>query len=443
MEKTFIEAIAKAEKSVVAIARAREDTGASKLTDPNFIPNEFGTGVVVDRQGLILTNLHVLGDPKRNEYAVWLSRRPYRATVKATDPWSDLAVLSIEADKLTPIEFGDADDLRKGQIVITLGNPYAIARDGEVSAGWGMISNLSRKAPPLPDSTRPSGKKETMHHYGTLIQTDARLHLGTSGGALLNLKGQMIGLTTSLAARAGYEKSVGYAIPVDSTFKRAIETLKQGREVEYGLLGVVPGTGSSDISYHDRRLGRHGVRVTDVFNGTPAKRAGVEREDIITHVDGRPVFDSDSLILEVGRLPVMKNVRLTIRRGSERSVRVMQPVVELSKKAPVAERPAVVTNGIRTWRGMRVDYATAMPGFQRRSYVGEIDPAGCVAVVAVEPDSPAFQAGCCRGVFVSHVAGRRVSNPDEFHAAVSKKTDPVSLRVSTQTGSYVTQTVKP
>ncbi len=154
--------------------------------DPEFIPNEYATGVVVDRGGLILTAYHVL-DENSDYYVTTVDRRVYRGEIWAADPRSDLAVLSIEATDLTPMKFGDAEKLKKGQIVISLGNPYAIARDGQASASWGIISNLSRKGPSIPDMNRASGKR-TLHQYGTLIQTDAKLNLGTSGGALLNLR---------------------------------------------------------------------------------------------------------------------------------------------------------------------------------------------------------------------------------------------------------------
>ena len=148
-------------------------------------------------------------------------------------------MLAIDAADLPPIAFGNADELKKGQIVISLGNPYAIARDGQPSAAWGIVANLQRKAPATPSEADPTGRP-TLHHYGTLIQTDAKLNLGTSGGPLLNLKGEMVGLSVALAAAAGYEAAGGYAIPVDATFRRAVETLKRGREVEYGFLGIQP-----------------------------------------------------------------------------------------------------------------------------------------------------------------------------------------------------------
>ena len=441
MERTLVDVIARCERSVVAIARARKNVGAEKLTDPTFIPNEFGTGVIVDRRGLVLTNLHVLGDPEDNHYAVWLKRRPFRATVKATDPWSDLAVLEIEGDGLTPITFGKADDLRKGQIVIALGNPYGIARDGEVSASWGIVSNLLRKAPSQPDPNRSSGRRPTVHHYGTLIQADVRLHLGTSGGALVNLHGEMVGMTTSLAARAGYEKSIGYAIPVSEAFRRAVDTLKQGREVEYGLLGVVPGTGSRDVGYDQRRAGKFGVKVYQVFAGTPAAESRLRDNDVITHIKDLPVYDSDDLIRRIGSLPVGEQVKLTVVRPSFPTTRTLFSTVTLAKKAPDADRIPLVTSGVTWWRGLRVDHATAIPGFASRQYIGQLDPDGCVAVVDVQRGSPAFEAGLTRGTFVSHVSGRRVSTPDDFRNAVADADGDVELHVSTDKGGYQVHTV--
>ncbi|HTU27464.1 MAG TPA: trypsin-like peptidase domain-containing protein, partial [Pirellulales bacterium] len=316
MESVLTSAIANAEKSVVAIARVRkvdrddivsplelraDGFGRFQITqdhlpgDPEFIPNEYASGVVIDRRGLILTNFHVLGE-ESNLYVTTVDHRIFPAKIWAADSRSDLAVLAVEATDLVPIQFGDASNLKKGQFVVVLGNPYAIARDGQASASWGIIANLERKAPPQTDEPPASGRN-TLHQYGTLIQTDARLNLGTSGGALLNLKGEMIGLTTSQAAIAGYEQAAGYAVPLDDTFRRVVETLKQGREVEYGFLGVAP----RNLREADLAAGRHGVLVHSVVEGTPAKRYGLEVGDIITQVDDQPIFDADGLVLQVGK----------------------------------------------------------------------------------------------------------------------------------------------
>src|SRR5262249_18786288 len=153
---------------------------------------------------------------------IWSRRKAYDAKVKAADPRSDLALLEIaegsERGEFVPVRWGSSAKLRRGHFVITLGNPYAIARDGEVCAGLGIVSNLARKAAPVSGESNPRASKPTLHHFGTLVQTDAKLPLGTSGGALLNLDGEMVGLTTAMAAGAGYDQAAGYAIPVDEAF---------------------------------------------------------------------------------------------------------------------------------------------------------------------------------------------------------------------------------
>ncbi len=137
-------------------------------------------------------------------------------------------MLEIDAKDLKPIVLGDASTLKKGQIAIALGNPYAIARDGQASASWGIIANIARKAAPLTSEDGTRKQKDKLYHFGTLIQTDAKLNLGTSGGALVNLKGEMIGLTTSMAAISGYEQAAGYAIAVDDVFRQALRVASGG-----------------------------------------------------------------------------------------------------------------------------------------------------------------------------------------------------------------------
>lgn len=440
LEDVLVETIARNERSVVSIARVKREpedapirpgefpnpfnTGrqpsadfAEDPTSPDFIPHEYGTGVAIDAAGLILTNAHVLG--RRNagepdeEDEIWVTtvdRRPYRAEIVAADGRSDLAVLRIQATDLTPIAFGDASTLRKGQIVISLGNPYAIARDGQVSAAWGMISNLARKAGPLQTSTESPGveQKPTLHHYGNLIQTDARLNLGTSGGPLLNLRGEMIGLTTSQAALEGYEQSAGYAIPVNDVFLRAVEALREGRELEYGFLGVGP----SNLGSLEIQRGGLGMRIANVIPGAPADLSHLENNDVVIAVNGREIYDQDGLMLEIGRLPVDTPVSLTVQRGG----RIETVDVKLAKSPPRGLR--IVTRPSPTWRGMRVDYSSVLAELVARHERTSIE-AG-VAVVEVEPQSAAWQAGLRSNMVITDVGTTRVQTPGEFHAAIAE-----------------------
>src|SRR5262249_12990240 len=154
-------------------------------------------------------------------------------------PRSDLAVLRLLDKKLRPLpklKIGDGGNARKGKFVVSLANPFAAGfRDGSPSASWGIISNIQRRAPGNPEEET---QKIPLHLHPILLQTDARLNLGCSGGALLNLRGELIGLTTSRAAINGSEMAGGFAIPLDTNVQRIIARLQEGMEVEYGFLGV-------------------------------------------------------------------------------------------------------------------------------------------------------------------------------------------------------------
>jgi len=438
LENTLTAAIARADKSIVAIARVRKERPGETFglelrpdpfgrriapaaspgpTDPDFVPNDYATGVIIDRQGLILTAYHVLR-PESEYYVTTQERRLYRATVKGADPRSDLAVLTIEAGGLAPVVFGDAGQLKKGQIVIALGNPYAIGHDGQASASWGIVSNLARKAPPIPDDGDPSAAR-TLHQFGTLIQTDAKLNLGTSGGALVNLRGEMVGLTVTLAATVGYEQSAGYAIPIDATFRRVIDTLKEGREVEYGFLGIRP----VNLSAAELLAGKQGVKVQSVVPGTPAYRYGLQTDDVITAVQGTPISGTDALMLELGRMPADSTARFDVLRNQ----RPLQVEVLLAKY-PVAGKK-VVTKPAPSWRGMRVDFTTAVSNLEvavaPTNFFGE-----GVIVTDVEEGKPAWLSGIRPGMRISQVDATPVSTPKQFRAAVADKTGPVQLRLA-------------
>jgi len=451
-QQVIVDAIASSDRSVVSIARvakvaegdtARADTQPNMIpfaavlnaglnqppdpTNPEFVPSAFATGVVLDRRGLVLTNHHVLALQEPSDfYITTAARKVFKATVKAADPFNDLAILEVTeavGDKdFTPIKLGDASTLRKGQIVIALGNPYAIARDGQASASWGIVANLQRKAKSTPDYDPEQGnfeRKDTLHHFGTIIQTDAKLNLGTSGGALVNLKGEMIGLTTSLAAVAGYEQPAGYAIPVDDTFRRVVDKLKQGREVAYGFLGVGPSATRQTTN------GVPGVPVGNVVTGMPADRAGIRINDVITQIDDHPIADFDELMLEIGRLPAAAVTQVVVNRDGL----TLQRDVTLVKRA--VPGTTVITAPEPAWRGLRVDYPTALPEVLRRAQrTGErLD--GCVAARDVERDSPAWKAGLRRGALITHVGANAVETPEEFQHQVAKERQAVTLRLGT------------
>lgn len=459
LERTLVETIREAEPSVVSIARIRGARAARPQepanpfggereprldrfdpASPEFIPNEFGSGIIIAPQHdpderLILTNYHVVrGGPidgaaeaeaPQRLYVRFADRRGCNASIFAADPRSDLAVLKLETDgtdvrlsdlKRARIATGDA--FRKGQLVVALGNPYALARDGSASASWGMISNISRRPAPVElPSESEAQKKTTIHHHGTLLQIDTRLNLGTSGGAVLNLGGEVIGVTTALAALDGYEKSVGYAIPFDSAVRRIVEDLCRGYEVEYGLLGVQPG--AADPALLQRMRERTGLRqpsaagIQSVPRNSPADRAGIRRGDLVLAVNGREIYSAQDLMRDVGQLPPGETADLKVWRPT--TGETMKLAVELGKW-PVHDDEGIIATTSRypAWRGIAVDYPTA-----RFKY---LDPFhsyfDAVLVARVTQHAPAASAGLQEGDFISRVNRTPVTTPAEFHEAV-------------------------
>ena len=472
LEQVFTQAIEQAEPSVVSIARIKEapprsvflerqdfpmiggNAARDNESDPEnseFIPNDFGAGVIVGvdgagepgpRKGYILTNYHVVkGGPVAGReqpgdlklYVRLADRRGYYARIHGADPRSDLAVLVIDEAELKPIKFADpGKGFKKGQLVLALGNPYAIARDGSASVSWGMISNIGRQpeltAPRTPDS--PS-KEETIHHLGTLLQVDTRLNLGTSGGALVNMRGELIGITTSLAALAGYEKSVGFAVPMDVAMMRIINTLRQGLEVEYGFLGVqlIPETARATDRRLLRRAGQAGGTQVMTLPNSPAQQGGVQSGDIVLAVNEAPILSRRDLTREVGKLAPGEKARIRLWRASDDAVLNLE--VRLGKW-PVVNDEAIIAVRRRhdPWQGLVVDYATAR---QKWGDLSSPDPIyltellGAVLVLESLPQSRGALAEIEAGTFITRVNGRKVHTPDEFYQAVRQAKGTVSL----------------
>ncbi len=449
LQAAFADAIERAEPSLVSVARLRLPDGRiahslpdplmnrrfaiqlqqepihrswTDSDDPNWMPQDYGSGVVIDSAGFILTNHHVV-DGAEKVRVVLHTGKVLEADIWAADPRSDLAVVRVEAKGLRAIRLGDASKVKKGHIVLALGNPLAMARDGRSSASWGIIANIARRFPPPPVS--PTGEPEelTLHHNGTLFQTDARLNYGASGGALLNLDGEMIGLVTALAAVRGYDQGAGYAIPMDEMTRRILGVLRDGREVEYGFLGIRPvDYRATDADAETTGMPKEGARIEQVFAGSPAYQSGLQPNDVIISIDGAPVRNREELVLTVGTRFAGSTVPFILNRDGKRTT-----VPVTLGKYPVGGR-IYAENRPKPWRGVRVDYVTVLMtnSINAQTRLSEV-PDGGVLVTHVESESPAARAQLEANTIITHVGSTRVRNPIEFQQAVLRLKGTVEL----------------
>ncbi|MDX2039353.1 MAG: trypsin-like peptidase domain-containing protein [Isosphaeraceae bacterium] len=428
IESVMIDAIAKAEASVVAIdrtlgensertlaVRGRNPAGAGprgfidphlppgmidlRLTDPRdtAISFDYGSGVVIGERGEILTAFSVVQGASRLRVKS-PNRRSFEAEVVAADPRSDLAViapregLSPAELGLKPIRMGDATKLRKGSLLIALGNPYNAARDGKASASWGILSNFARKIEPFPSEPQ-------LRHYPTLLQLDTKLNLGMSGGAVVDIRGELVGLTTTAANAGGFDSQAGYAIPLDRLGLRIVRTLLEGREAEYGFLGIqLSPDGSS--------------RVAGSSPNSPAALGGLVVNDEIVTIDGIPVDDGASLVAAVNSFEPGKAIEVGLRRNE----------APLTKSVILAKFPVrgevIATNRPPSWRGIHVDYLSILPNAEFGGVLFDMMKYGGVAVREVDPGSPAADAGLQPGQVITMVSGKRLDSPQRFREFV-------------------------
>lgn len=437
LETAVVEAIERARPSVVAITRIRSADGVTRAVRgvppepdeelmerpggiglgipevrpgfpneaaPEFfaLPGESGSGVVVGAKGEILTAYHLVRGARR--LRVRAAGAEFDAEILAADPRTDLAVIvprpgSSMPAPLAPLPVGDASRLRPGSFVLTLGNPYNAARDGKATASFGIVANVARRIEP-PRGDNPN-VRQFFQFQPTLLQLDSRLNLGMSGGAVVNLKGELVGITSSEASASGFDAAAGYAIPLDSRGRRAVEALMKGEEVEYGFIGISLGPGANVVG--------------QVRPGTLAAKAELSTGDRILAVGERELGDEESALpLALAEVPAGATVTLRVLHQG----RVVERTVVMSKY-PVAGE-VIATTRPEPWRGARVDFSSVLASTaQNTNETLELMTRGGIGVIEVAPGSSAEAAGLVRGDVIAAVEGKPVSTPAEFRAAVA------------------------
>src|SRR5213596_82586 len=236
-----------------------------------------GSGVVITSDGFALTSAHVVAGGDRVR-ATFTDGREFEAEIVGTDPLSDLAVLRAHGDGLAPAELGDAGRLRVGQLVVAIGNPHGFG--GSVTAG--VVSALGRSLP-----VGPRGAQRLVEN---VVQTDAALNPGNSGGALADGDGRVVGINTAVA---GF--GLGLAVPINDTTRRIVHALMTDGAVRRAYLGIAGGSRPLPPRVAQRTGRRTGVEVIEVVPGSPADRAGIRPEDLLLELDGTPLAGVDDL----------------------------------------------------------------------------------------------------------------------------------------------------
>ena len=266
----------------------------------DFKQRSLGSGFLIDNDGFIVTNNHVIEDADQIK-VILADDREFDAEVVGRDPNTDLALIRIDAAKnLNPLEFGDSDDLKVGTWVVAVGSPFGL----EQTVTAGIVSAKGRIIGSGP--------------YDDFIQTDASINPGNSGGPLLNMNGQVVGINTAIIASG---QGIGFAIPVNMA-KGIIAQLKDKGEVTRGWLGVGIQDLTSELAEYYGLKTDKGVLVTQVFEGDPADKAGIQVNDIILSVDGQNVSTGRELSSMIANTPVGHQTKIElIREDQKKTVR--------------------------------------------------------------------------------------------------------------------------
>jgi serine protease Do len=350
--------------------------------------NGVGSGFIIDRNGTILTNYHVVGDAEK--ISVTLSDgQKYDAKVIGKDQKTDIAVIKIDVGRDLPsVTLGDSDRLEVGEWVMAIGNPFGL--DHTVTSG--IVSAKGRQIGAGP--------------YDNFIQTDASINPGNSGGPLLNLRGEVVGINTAIFSQSGGNIGIGFAIPTNSV-KDLLPQLKDKGRVVRGYLGTTVQKITPEIadSLGLKQVG--GALVADVVKGGPAEKAGIKTGDIIVEFDRKDIKDSSDLPAAVARVAPGTTVQLKVMREGKQ---VLLPIIvgELKDKE-------VVASSQENDLGLTVQPVT--PDIAQS--LG-LDRAEGLVVASVTPGSAADEAGLRSGDVITQINRRPVKNLTEYNREISR-----------------------
>jgi serine protease Do len=404
--------------STMRVIKSRDEAPFDLFDDPFFrrffgdqfphpnVPKEhkeqsLGSGVIVSEDGYIVTNNHVI--EKAQEIKVLLSnKKDYNAKLIGADPKTDIAVIKIDGKGLTALPWGDSNKLKVGEIVFAIGNPFGLNQ----TVTMGMISAVGRANVGIAD-------------YEDFIQTDAAINPGNSGGALINARGELIGINTAILSRTGGYQGIGFAVP--STMARQVmDSLVKYKKVVRGWLGVSIQEVTSDLAEEFGVKDLKGALVSGIIKGSPAEKAAIKQGDVILQYNGKVVEDTGHLRNMVSQTPIGTKVHVKLLR-QKKEVEVDVVIAELPKK--MAEAPSRNTEESEE----NQEESTALTGLIVRELTPDLaarlgidENENGVVVVKVDTDSKLFEAGIRPGDIVLQINQKNIATIEDYKKAASK-----------------------
>ncbi|MDF1590272.1 MAG: DegQ family serine endoprotease [Desulfobacterales bacterium] len=354
-----------------------------------FKQRSLGSGFIIDKAGLIVTNNHVIENADKIKVKL-KSGDEFDAEIIGRDPNTDLALIKIDAKKELPVvKIGDSDSLRVGQWMVAIGSPFGF----EQTVTTGIVSAKGRVIGSGP--------------YDDFIQTDASINPGNSGGPLINLQGEVVGINTAIIASG---QGIGFAIPINMA-KGIVDQLKSSGEVTRGWLGVAIQPLSSELSaYYGIKDGK-GVLVTEVFTGDPAEQAGIRPQDVILEINGKKIEDSRDLTRTIANKAVGETVAIKLmREGKEQQVKV-----KLSKREDSKIAGRMQQNPSGDELGVQVAEITTEMMQQYNLPKGE-----GVIVVEIDSQGKGAEAGVQVGDIVAEINYKKINTVKNYNEALRK-----------------------
>ncbi len=355
----------------------------------NRVQRSLGSGVIVSKDGYIVTNNHVIENAEEITVTIGNDTKEYNAKLIGRDSDSDLAVIKIDETNLEPMKLGDSSSLEVGDLIFAMGNPFGIGS----TVTQGIISALNKN-------------KVGINRYENYIQTDASINPGNSGGALVDSRGALIGINTAIISKSGGNNGIGFAIPVNMV-KDVVEKLVADGKVTRGYLGVA----ISDLDKSLEKVYNHkkGALVLEVSPGTPAEKYGIKRGDLIYAINGKKITDRTSLQNIVASFKPKQKVTISIERDRK----------NIKREIVLGNRDSLVkirSNDSKVLGGLKL---SAIDMNVRKRYRLPLEAKG-ILITDVEPKSRAEKTGFQPGDIIIQIESIEVKNFSDIEKALSK-----------------------